>query len=105
MDTTASRATDCGLCAAIQQAKVALAAKAKSTTGKVPKHLNVRTDVLWTIAALKSTLNICFVNGDAAIQKKVIDYAKLWTQSGVGANLTLVHLPKYDPKADIRVNF
>jgi len=95
---------DCGLCANILAAKAKKASEPQPPSGKVPSHL-VRDETVTWDRWVNIKLNVCFVNADevpAAMQAKIIEYARYWTQPDAIASIQLEQKP-YSRDCHIRV--
>ncbi|KAF2790623.1 hypothetical protein K505DRAFT_340257 [Melanomma pulvis-pyrius CBS 109.77] len=95
--------SDCTLCAAFLAANADISSRPKQNTGD---HLIRDINYSWNALGRPLNIHICFTEDSKdqlAIQAKVIQYAKLWTQPGIVEDINFVPLEKYDKNAEIRI--
>lgn len=95
--------SDCTLCAAFLAANADISSRPKQNSGdSLVRDINYS----WNALGRPLNLRICFTEDSKdqkAIQAKIIQYAKQWTQPGIVEDINFVLLDKYNKDAEIRI--
>jgi hypothetical protein len=95
---------DCGLCAAILEAKIKKATQPEPPPGSVPPHLVRDIDVTWD-RWVNIELTVCFIDEqtiEQSMRERIIEYASYWTRPDAIASIKLKVVP-FSKTCDIRI--